>query len=148
MTVNSRSFLFWSGNRKFVHSGHAISCLLGNQLIIHFLLNGTMFTHTMHNSLKPEQVGWSPTWAWMGTTGYHHTPLGDVLGLLLCQKLDWIFMWHWLAFKMRNFGCALQQDAKPRCSYIERDTHKDKKNPESSCLLPLCSRVYCCDAYR
>lgn len=51
-------------------------------------------------------------------------------------------MWHWLAFKMHNFRCALQQDAKPRCSYIERDTHKGKKNQKSSCLLPLCSKVY------
>jgi len=26
---------------------------------------------------------------------------------------------------------------------IQKDAHKDKKNQESSCLFPLCSRVYC-----
>lgn len=44
---------------------------------------------------------------------------------------------------MHNFRCALQQDAKHGCSYIERDTHKDKKSQESNCLLPLCSGVHC-----
>lgn len=56
-------------------------------------------------------------------------------------------MWHLLVFKCTALAL---QDAKPRCSYIERDTHKDIKHQvgisiikTDKSLVLFCPAVYC-----
>lgn len=64
-------------------------------------------------------------------------------------------MWHLLVFKMHGFSHALQQDEKPRCSYIERDTHKDIEHQvgisiikTDKSLVLFCPDVYCANSYK
>lgn len=62
-------------------------------------------------------------------------------------------MWPFLVFKMHGFSHTLQQDAKPRCSYIERDTLKDIKYQvgisiikTDKSLVLVCPDVYCANS--